>query len=197
MFNTIHEKPLVPEWDMMVETPYDSYIEEFGWHNFVKVLPLPADKALVYEFYANLQYCEPNVVMVQGKPIDVSAKAINSFFRIKNYSWDVCPLAERWKYVERGSLLRLPNCDSTLSAQDWCQPLSTHGCLSDKPTSHALMSNMSVDVGKVISTEIMLVLDQKNSRESLGFQTLIIMLSERAGIQVDYCDGKLENQSLI
>ncbi|KND56189.1 hypothetical protein BVER_05350 [Candidatus Burkholderia verschuerenii] len=196
------KKTMVEERGLKIEPPLHAYIERYSWQAFAGRDRLrPGDHNLIYEVYARLQVEKEREMTIDGHTVDFSARAINAFFDLPNFgvNYDQRQVDERdiyreltgqeqrqadWRHIRKSELrakARLIN----HFVRSRLMPTSSNPEVL-KMRAHliyAISTGVAVNVGRVISDQMVVATKTSKSNLSLGFPNLITAMCVKAGIR--------------
>lgn len=200
-------RPIVPERGLQVEPPFDTYINNQGWQEFVNARQylLEGDRVLLCEFYANFSVTGKDKVMVRGKTLDISARAINAFYKLKNIPQDEYSkfinsaynvreitkeltgvprdLESYWKALKKK--LFTPQAklwNAFVSARIMPTYVNSEVAKKRALLVYAILKGMTIDVGKIINYELHAATNARSKTQSIGFPSLIRHMCMKAHI---------------
>ena len=196
-------KKIVPERDIASDPPFDAYFTSKSWKKFIgiKTTLFSANRTIVQQFYALLAAAPmlQDHVTIQGKRVDFTPKVINQVFELPNYSKDEYtamlqqPLDIRtftktmlgveknltadWKVLKRQELTHEARFANQLVSSR-LMPCIVNDLVTRKRALliYAILQNMTIDVGRIICSEIQEAANSGLKRRSLGFPYLITRL---------------------
>ncbi|WP_369094844.1 hypothetical protein [Candidatus Burkholderia verschuerenii] len=196
-------RPLVDERPLKHEEPLQAYVDRRRWKVFAGSSRLaPADRGLVKEVYARLQFDQLSEMEIDGCTVNFSPEAINAHFGLRRppidqfrtmqpSERDICleltgaePRTDGRKHIPKADLTpkaRLIN----LFVNSRIMPTTLNSEIRERRARliYAISRDLAVDIGQVIREEMEAGTRPVRANASLGFPNLITAMCIRAGIR--------------